>query len=249
MAAQRAEPDPRLVRVPRPSERQASPQNRYAMAGGCYALRGPDGWVVRDGVDATRRRDVQQAASERFHFQATTLGRYLLWDSSGEFLSSDDLPVGPGVAPKADADGSSIWTVTKPGGFVIAQGQDRLTAGDPLTTGAGSQFRLRLTYGCEAWPEIGTQISGRPFAGASPFQEVRGTTDNHTHGMAFRFLVRRGALRQALVAVRRDAGAAGLPRPPRHQRRAARSRPHCPASRGTTRSAGRPSWTGRPRRR
>jgi hypothetical protein len=187
VAAQRAEPDPRLVRVPRPSERQVTPQNRYAMAGGCYSLRGPDGWVVREG-STYATSDVQQAASERFHFQATTLGRYLLLDRSGEFLSTDDLPVGPGVAPQADADGSSIWTVTKPGGFVIAQGQERLTSGDPLTTGPGSRFRLRLTSGCEPWPEIQTQISGRPFAGASPFQEVRGTTDNHTHGMAFRFL-------------------------------------------------------------
>ena len=187
VAAQRAEPDPDLVRVPRPSERRTFPQNRYVMAGGCYALRGPDGWVVRDG-SAYAATAARPARAEKFHFQATTLGRYLLWDSTGAFLSSDDAPLGPGVAAKTEADASSIWTVRNPAGFVISQGRDRLTSGDPVTTGAGSPFALQLVEGCGRWPEIGTQVSGRPFAGVSAFQEVRGATDNHTHGMAFRFL-------------------------------------------------------------
>ncbi len=187
VAAQRAEPDPQLVRVPAPSERRASPQNRYVMAGGCYALRGPQGWVVRDGAGYAARAATAGAA-EPFHFQATTLGEYLLWDSQASFLSSDALPLAPGVTARSEADESSIWTVTKPDRFVLAQGSDRLTSGRPLTTGSGTQFELRLVDGCGTWPEIGVQISGRPFAGTSSFQEVRGTTDNHTHGMAFRFL-------------------------------------------------------------
>ncbi len=85
----------------------------------------------------------------------------------------------------SEADESSIWTVTKPDRFVLSQGRDRLTSGRPLTTGSGTPFELRLVDGCGKWPEIGVQISGRPFAGTSSFQEVRGTTDNHTHGMAF----------------------------------------------------------------
>ena len=61
---------------------------------------------------------------------------------------------------------------------------------------------------------------------------------------------RRRALRPAVVAVRRDRGAARLPRPRAHRRQGGRRwRPSCPASPPTTRSAGRPSRTGRPRTR
>ena len=191
VAAQRAEPDPRLVRVPRPAERRTSPQDRYVMAGGCYALQGRSGWVARDGA-AYAATAAGPADAEKFHFQATTLGQYLLWDSTESFLSTDDLPLGPGVAAKPTADESSIWTVTKPDGFVLAQGEDRLVSGDPVTTGTATgpttRFALRLVEGCSTWDEIDTQVTGRTFAGASPFQEVRGTTDNHTHGMAFEFL-------------------------------------------------------------
>jgi hypothetical protein len=187
VAQQRREPDPKLVRVPKPSQRLTSPQNRYVMAGGCYALRGPAGWVVKDG--SAYAANGKRRAAEPFHFKATTLGKYLLWDSAERFLSTDANPLGPGVAAKAAPSESSIWTVRKPGGFRFVQAGEKLRAGDPVTTaGKGSTFRLRLTKGCARWPDIGTQISGRPFAGTSDFQEVRGTADTHTHGMAFRFL-------------------------------------------------------------
>lgn len=82
--------------------RNASPEDRYAMAGGCYAIRAVDGdYVVRSagGYAATA---ATIAAAEPFHFQATALGSYLLFDSDERFVSA---------AEGALAD--AVYSVTK----------------------------------------------------------------------------------------------------------------------------------------
>ena len=67
-------------------------------------------------------------------------------------------------------------------------------AGSPSPTPASPgvrgkhTFRLRRATGCTAYPEAGIDISGRPHGGVTPYQEVRGYVDAHTHGMAFEFL-------------------------------------------------------------
>ena len=186
--AQRAEPDPQLTTVPATPARRTVPQNRYAMAGGCYGIQAPDGtWVVRSGDGyATGAEDL--AAAEPFHFQATDLGSYLLFDSAEQFVATESSPLGGGVVAADAPDKSGVWTVDLGERFTFSQGDSGLQAGDPLAIGKASAFRLRLTDGCAEWPEITTNIDGRTFAGVSPFQEVRGTTDAHTHGMAFEFL-------------------------------------------------------------
>lgn len=188
VAAQRAEPDPRLLPGPSPAARASAPGDRYAMAGGCYALQAPGGrWVRRvgDGWSATGAR---AADGEPFHFQATDLGTYLLWDAGERFLEAD----GSGrVARQASATDRTVWTVRRTSrGFTFARGAQGLgVAQDGVVTAAGATpFRLRLVTGCATWPEIDTGVSGRPHRGASPFQEVRGYLDAHTHGMAFEFL-------------------------------------------------------------
>jgi microsomal dipeptidase-like Zn-dependent dipeptidase len=190
VAAQRAEPDPQLTRIPKPPARTAVPRTRYAMAGGCYALRAPDGrWVRRAGSSyaATAER---RGRAERFHFQATTLGRYLLFDSQERFLARGSTPLSPGVAAAGSPSGNAVWTVRRPGQrFTFSGGGSGLAAEPRLTTGdRPDRFALRLVDGCARWPEITTNIKGRTFAGVSSFQEVRGTTDAHTHQMAFEFL-------------------------------------------------------------
>jgi hypothetical protein len=185
---QRREPDPVLTKIPATPKRAAVPKSRYAMAGGCYAMKPVgQGWVVRtdNGYAATGKK---RGAAEPFHFQAATLGKYLLFDSQEEFVN----PGAPATSA-ADAGQSSIWKVTRKGGkkFGFASGgvlgadaENQLATGE----GPGARFELHLTKGCATWPEITTNIGGRTFAGVSPFQEVRGTTDAHTHGMAFQFL-------------------------------------------------------------
>ena len=54
--------------------------------------------------------------------------------------------------------------------------------------GAKHTFRLKRTKGCAAYPEAGVDVTGKPHAGVTSYQEVRGYVDAHTHGMAFEFL-------------------------------------------------------------
>src|SRR5690606_27331037 len=102
---------------------------------------------------------------------------------------------GDAVAAAAEPGESADWVVR--GGstytFMLKDGSEprHLAVGDggSLTLAdSPARFRLRLTEGCAAWPEVSTSMKGRTFRGVSDIQEVRGYTDAHTHGMAFEFL-------------------------------------------------------------
>lgn len=87
-----ADPSSGVVTVPKAVERKSRlhrPEDRYAMAGGCYAVRSRSGYVVRQGTGfaATGTR---LKAAEPFRFQATDLGRYLLFDSHEDFLAASE---------------------------------------------------------------------------------------------------------------------------------------------------------------
>ena len=187
VAEQRAEPDPTLTRIPKTPPREDVPPDRYAMAGGCYAVKGPDGWVVKDG-DTYATTGTTRASAEPFHFQASDLGKYLLWDHTQSFVASDGSPITPTLTTTGTPSNDAVWTVQKKSGFTFTTSDGGLRSGNPMTLGKASAFTLRLTTGCAEWPEITDNITGRTFAGISSFQEVRGTTDAHTHGMAFEFL-------------------------------------------------------------
>ena len=186
--AQRAEPDPTLLPGPAPAARATTPPDRFAMAGGCYALQAPDGrWVTRSGNGwAATAPDLARA--EPFHFQATDLGSYLLYAKDRTFLTVGLLDLlGRTTTPSE----KTTWTVQRTSkGFTFSRGSRTLGvgAGGRLDDRTGTPFALRLTQGCATWPEVETNVSGRPHRGASPFQEVRGYLDAHTHGMAFEFL-------------------------------------------------------------
>ena len=189
--AQRAEPDPELVPIDKTPPRRTYPQNRYAMAGGCYALKSAtSGWIVRDG-DGYAATGRNADAAEPFHLQATDLGHYLVFDSKRQY-ATPGAAAGDPITAEDTADESSIWKVTGPGPeFVFSAGDLRWSpTGDGTAVMADDRaaVRARLTDGCAKWPEITTNVKGRTFAGVTAFQEVRGTTDAHTHGMAFQFL-------------------------------------------------------------
>ncbi|GAA1724622.1 hypothetical protein [Aeromicrobium alkaliterrae] len=167
-AEQREESDPTLVLLPEPGPRSDVPQDRYAMAGGCYTLESPDGFVATSG--ATLSTTAAAADATPFHFQATELGRYLLFDPAEHFVARG--ANGPTVAetPSPDAE----FTIDLgPDGFVVE--------------GLGT-FDLRLTDGCAPWDEIEVNVEGPVFAGTSPLQEVRGYLDDHIHHMTSGFL-------------------------------------------------------------
>jgi microsomal dipeptidase-like Zn-dependent dipeptidase len=198
VAAQRTEPDPQLVPVAKQADRRDVPQNRYAMAGGCYALQSTrtDRWVRRDG-DGFRASAGRRSNAEPFHFQATDLGRYLLFGSARDFLAqSDSGPLGDGdtVVSAPEPSERADWVVTRSGStyrFVERATRRGLAVDRDGTLVAADRragFRLRLTAGCAHWPEVRDNVGGRPFRGVSRIQEVRGLVDGHTHGMAFEFL-------------------------------------------------------------
>ncbi|MDF1603253.1 hypothetical protein [Nocardioides sp. YIM 152315] len=150
---ERALPDPELTSVPVTRARARHPQDRYAMANGCYDL-----------------------AGEPIYFKPTDLGDYLLHDADGALVTA-------GGARAAKPGASTVWTARRSGPAYTFSND-----GSPLTIDGVARFRLTRTTGCTAYPESQIDVSGRPHAGVTPYQEVRGYVDAHTHGMAFEFL-------------------------------------------------------------
>jgi hypothetical protein len=161
VARSRNTPDPELTTVPVREARQRVPEDRYAMARGCYSM-----------------------AGQPIRFQATDLGSYLLYTRDRSFVSADGLA----DEPSENAD----WTARGRAGrftFQLPDGRWLTTSGGGFTTSAKARpFSLSTTTGCPTYPEAGINVSGAPFAGTTPYQEVRGYVDAHTHGMAFEFL-------------------------------------------------------------
>ena len=152
VAREREMRDPRLTHVRVMQKRLAHPQDRYAMANGCYRLGG-----------------------QRIYFKPTDLGQYLLYTPDRQFLVD-----GGTVGAPSDA---TIWTARE-----RKHGFSFTNAGRQLVVRAKHTFRLRRTTGCTAYPEADVNVTGRPHAGVTSYQEVRGWIDGHTHGMAFEFL-------------------------------------------------------------
>ena len=137
------------------------------MANGCYALSTGGGPL-------------------KFTFKPTDLGTYLLYGEGGKFLAGSD---GAGLDPGPSADAE--WTVRKVGNgftFTLPSGRSLAASGKTFSLGSPARFALETAKGCPAYPESAVNVSGDPHAGVTPYQEVRGYVDAHTHGMAFEFL-------------------------------------------------------------
>ena len=183
-AEQRQESDPTLVPVPEAAPRAEVPQDRYAMAGGCYVLQAPDGtWVTKSGSAFATSTDAEAATP--LHFQATELGRYLLFDPDEQFVARSG-----GVTAAAAPSPAAEWTIDlAPDGFVIGDGAESIALdGGSLAVGEAQPFGLRLADGCATWDEIEVNVEGPVLAGTSPLQEVRGYLDDHIHHMTTGFL-------------------------------------------------------------
>lgn len=187
VARERALPDPRLTSVRVTDPRARFPETRYAMANGCYTLAtGRRTYLTRSG-DAVRLARTKPGRAARFMFKPTDLGTYLLFGSGTRFLAgSGGVALDPG--PNADAE----WTIRKVGKrsftLTLPNGRSLAARGSALTLGKAARFTLERAKGCASYPESQVNVRGRPHAGVSDFQEVRGYVDAHTHGMAFEFL-------------------------------------------------------------
>jgi hypothetical protein len=175
-ARQRAEKPPPIRHVPLDRPRTTVPHDRYAMYNGCYALRSAANGRWLAGSTPAFTAGAMSAATP-VYFKATEPGRYLLYGPQRTYLAQT------GAAPawaKAPSEAAN-WTVTEP---AVDRFAFRLPSGRALP----GQVRLHRTTGCAVFPEIGTNVVGKPIGGTTPYEEVRGYIDGHTHGMAFEFL-------------------------------------------------------------
>jgi len=166
VATQRRLPDPKLRRVDLKPERRRVPQDRYAVAGGCYTL-----------------------GSTPVRFQPTDLGVNLLYSPQRTFLTGTRGGANWATHPSPQGE----WVTRKAGTgrftFRLADGSWLRRSGSGFTTGGTpTAFRLRSAKGCATYPEAQVNVRGKPHAGRTSFQEVRGYVDPHVHGMAFEFL-------------------------------------------------------------
>ncbi|HSA51659.1 MAG TPA: hypothetical protein VLH10_16310, partial [Yinghuangia sp.] len=170
VAARRDDNEPTLLPGLAPSRRRATPEDRYAMAGGCYAIGTRDRWVKRsgDGFRASARR---VAGAEPLHFQATDLGKYLLYGTKKDFVaagSGDPLGLtgASGVVAADKPSTSADWTVVKRGGtfrFRLPAAGKALgvdAVGNLVLADTPARFAIRRTDSCARWPEVKTNVSG-----------------------------------------------------------------------------------------
>jgi microsomal dipeptidase-like Zn-dependent dipeptidase len=166
----------------------ASP-SPYSLAGECRSLQVGAGVVGR----AASGYIVRAGAPEPLYFKATALGSYMLRGSDGRLLAAALL--GNGVVASSQAGPRADWTVAESGAglrFVnVATGHALAVNGLGQlvqSTGTGATFVPQPAAGCAPFPEIGTNASGAPPAGESPYAEVVGTVDGHNHVTAYEFL-------------------------------------------------------------
>src|SRR3954453_366865 len=143
--------------------------DRYSEAGGCFTLTSASNGAT--AVGGTQLR-----------FQASDLGSYLLYTTSGQYLAAS----GSSVTPAATPSPSSDWVVEDAagGGFTVSpkSATDRLLAlsGGNLVTvprsGAGDSPRFTFTPAsdCAVYPEADLTAPGTPAHGHTFSGQVRG---------------------------------------------------------------------------
>ena len=237
-----------------PPRTTASPTDRYNMFNACYGLQS-----TRDRTLAGRRqradllRHLASAPARPLYFKPTELGRYLLYSQDRTYLDGGDGR--PRRTPRARPEQRlGRARCRKAGQFMLPDPRqglpDRRRGRTPRSPAPAPRCGCSMRSGCADFPEVSTNVSGNPFSGVSTTQEVRGFIDAHTHGMAFEFLGGDVHCGRPWSPYGVEVGAAGLPRP-RPDQRQRRGDGGLPLRqrRPTTRSAGRPSRTGRRRTR
>ena len=83
-------PEPELVDKRLNAVRAKFPEDRYALAGGCYVVKAGESFIKEDGSGYTLGAD-----GSPFYFQATDLGSYLLYGGEQEFFAASEGALGP----------------------------------------------------------------------------------------------------------------------------------------------------------
>ena len=174
-----------------PAAAAQSTQDRYSIVRGCYALKSVSNGKYAAKVPGGYTASAADAGSaEGFRFQATALGKYLLYGRDSDYLvaGTDRAETASRASEAAD------WTVEGGGGtFTFTNGNRKLAvspSGELIVGGDGdaARFSLEPAQGCAVYPEAGVNATGTPGTGATPYGEARGFVDAHLHTMAFEFI-------------------------------------------------------------
>ncbi|MGJ8687852.1 MAG: peptidase M19, partial [Spongiibacteraceae bacterium] len=168
------------------------PQNRYAMAGGCYSLQSvaSESYVSADEAAGYRADASTTAVAEAFFMQAATLGKYLIYAADRRLLTAEAGDTVSGAELPSDA---AIWTVdhdATTGNFSLVS---EVMADKSLVTNESGQLVLGAAgpadafkfvpagNDCSAYPEMPTAVVGETFTGRGVDQPILGFADVHTH--------------------------------------------------------------------
>ena len=167
----------------------AQSQDRYSIVNGCFALKSnSSGKLVAKAPGGYAATAADAGSAEPFRFQATALGKYLLYGKEGDFLAAGDSRAETAAKPSPESD----WTVDGgQGNFSFRIGDRRLgvAPGGEVVVGSGDNaFSLERAQGCAVYPEAQVNATGAPSTGATPYGEARGFADTHLHMMAFEFI-------------------------------------------------------------
>ncbi|HLM32384.1 MAG TPA: Coagulation factor 5/8 type domain-containing protein, partial [Solirubrobacterales bacterium] len=167
------------------------------LANHCFALHATNNGryvgAAGTGYEATSGR----SSAMPFFLEPTSLGRYLLYDRDGRFLSlargapdargyvhversSAPGPTGE-WAPKRERGGTFSLRSTSAGRSLTAipdSGALAVTSSGPERV---TSFRFERAGGCATFPEATVAARGKPFAGARPDGSVAGFVDAHVH--------------------------------------------------------------------
>ena len=190
-AKQRAQSEPKLGNTAIDAPQPSIPTDRYNLFNACYGVKSTATGKWLNGLAFSS--STLKNASPIF-FKPSSLGHYMLFTRAGTFFSGNSKNAVIATAPGPKVD----WIVTQAGKgsfrfFRKGSGYLQAQSGLSIATFADApnsrtQFTPQRRTGCKAFPEITTNVTGKPATGITSTQETRGTVDAHTHGMAFEFL-------------------------------------------------------------
>ena len=181
----------------------AQPEDRYSLAGGCYAVRSlaADPVLTRAGGGSAATTDDADAPPRALPLPGADLGRYLLYGAVGSTSPVTRLAAPP-RAPARRTSPAADWQLDELGDWRVdtrppasrsrcrrrARLSRRRRRGHLVLTGRAAALRVRAPDGLRRLPRGRDQRERHPSTGATPYGEVTGFLDAHMHMMAFEFL-------------------------------------------------------------
>jgi hypothetical protein len=168
-----------------------TPQSRYDMANGCYALQSvaKNSYAVRDASGAYAATAAALTGAEAFFMKPSALGSYLIQARDKTLLAVSGAGVGSAAAPSSASD----WTVNTDaqnrytlvsiatGKALAVDNAGKLVLADAAAAGAAGQFSFVPSTGCTAYPELADDVVGAPYKGQGVDKPVIGFAEVHTH--------------------------------------------------------------------